>query len=53
MNIYQICPNCKGTGKNPAWSKNPGGKCYVEGCKDGYVLWGKLAEGPPVKKGKA
>ena len=53
MDIYQLCPQCKGTGKDPTWSETPGAKCSWEGCKDGYVLWGKIANDKPVKAKRA
>lgn len=47
--IYQICPQCKGTGINPRDEKQ---KCSWAGCKGGYVPWGKIVEEDEPKKAK-
>ena len=39
--IYQLCPQCKGTGKNP---RDPDQKCSWNGCEKGLVLWGIIKD---------
>jgi len=47
--IYQLCPQCKGTGKNP---REPKLKCSWAGCEDGLVLWGYIKDASEKKAKK-
>jgi len=52
-NIYQRCPNCKGTGKVPSGGQSPEdpGPPGETDCSDcngtGEVLWGQMREEEP------